>query len=282
MRLRSLYLLVGFVLGSLAGIAVAFQVFALAAGVSWLFLFGDDPWPAGVETYLIAIPLAAGLATLAVGLWVGYAAGRRSESAPRPERARRRGYGLLLGGFALWLIVGFLASWQAERQTAARTTAAVQEAGLADLRRTRHVITGISVADYSDDGDEALRVTLALAGTRRGAYRLTWRLDETLYDATLSSGERRLDLGPEAPPLDLTFEPARLARRYRATVLDGRPDKVLVDGVFRLRLWLEPVLAEDERQALPDREIANLERGLSELRFETEWDVPVTLDLTRP
>lgn len=279
MRLRGLYLLVGLVLGSLAGVAVAFEVFALAAGVSWLFLFGDNPWPAGVERYLVGIPLAAGLATLAAGLGVGYAVGRRSESAPGPERLRRRGYGLLLAGLALWLVVGFLVGWQAERQTAARATAAVQEAAFADLRRARHDITGISVAD---DGGEVLHITLGLTGTRRGAYRLTWRLDETLYGATLSSGERRLDLGPQAPPLDLAFEPARLAQRYRATVLEGRPDRVLVDGPFRLRLWLEPLLTDDERQALPAREIGNLERGLSELRFETELDVPMTLDLTRP
>ena len=279
MRLRSLYLLVGLVLGSLAGVAVAFQVFAFAAGVSWLFLFGDDPWPAGVERYLIGIPLVAGLATLAAGLGVGYAFGRRSEAGPGPERARRRGHGLLLAGLALWLLVAVLAGWQTERQSAARATAAVQEAAFADLRQARHVVTGIGVAD---DGGETLHITLDLAGSRRGAYRLTWQLDETTYDRTLSSGERHLDLGPEAPPLDLAFEPARLAERYRATVLDGRPDKVLVDGPFRLRLWLEPLLTDDERRALPAREIGNLERGLSELRFETELDVPMTLDLTRP
>ena len=208
-----------------------------------------------------------------------------ADPSRRRGRNRRRGYGLLLAGLALWLIVGFLAGWQTERQSAARTTAAIQEAAFADLRQTRHVITGIGLADDADDGDdgdEALRLTLALAGTRSGVYRLTWRLDETLYDVTLLSGERRLDLGPDAAPLDLAVERTRLARRYRETVLDGRPDRVLVDGPFRLRLWLEPLLTEDERQALPARELGNLERGLSELRFETEWDVPMTLDLTRP
>lgn len=279
MRLRSLYLLVGLVWGSLAGVAVAFEVFALAAGVSWLFLFGDSPWPAGVERYLLGIPLAAGLATLAAGLGVGYVVGRRAESAPAPQRQRRRGRLLLLAGVALWLLVGVLAGWQAERQTAARATAAAEEAAFAELLRARHVIAGSSVAD---DGGAVVHVVLDLAGTRSGAYRLAWRLDDTTYDATLSSGERHLDLDPEAPPLDLAFEPADIAERYRATVLEGRSDKVLVDGIFRLRLWLEPLLTDDERQALPAREIGNLERGLSELRFETDLDVPMTLDLTRP
>ena len=80
----------------------------------------------------------------------------------------------------------------------------------------------------------------------------------------------------------MDFEIAILAERYRETVLKGRGDKVLVDGAFRLRLSLEPLLDDEERQALPAREIGNLERGYSDLRFETEVDVPVSMDLTRP
>jgi hypothetical protein len=64
--------------------------------------------------------------------------------------------------------------------------------------------------------------------------------------------------------------------------LEGRSDKVLVDGAFRLRLSLEPLLDDEERRVLPAREVGNLERGLSELRFETETDARVELDLTKP
>ena len=62
MRLRTLYVLVGLVLGGFAGLAVMIQVFALAAGVSWLYLFGDDPWPAHAEWVLLGSSLMAGLA----------------------------------------------------------------------------------------------------------------------------------------------------------------------------------------------------------------------------
>ncbi len=278
MRLRSLYLLAGLVLGGLAGLAVMIQVFALAAGVSWLYLFGDDPWPARAEWILLGTSLVAGLATLGAGLGIGYTVGRRYESSPRPERARRRGHGLLLGGLALWLLVVFLALWQQERQSSAREASAVEETAFGELLRARHVITGVSVVDAGAE----LRLSLGLAGTRSGAYRLAWRLEDPLYDVTLLSGERRLALGPDAASADLDFEIAILAERYRETVLKGRGDKVLVDGAFRLRLWLEPLLDDEERQALPARETGNLERGLSGLRFETEVELPVSLDLTRP
>ena len=44
-RLRQLFALAGAVWGLLAGLALAFQLFGLVAGFSWLCLFGDDPWP---------------------------------------------------------------------------------------------------------------------------------------------------------------------------------------------------------------------------------------------
>ncbi len=279
MRLRVLYLLAGLVVGGLAALAVALQVFAVGAGVSWLYLFGDDPWPAPAQWMLLGLSLAAGLATLGAGLALGYAYGRRCESAPDIARARLRGRGLVLGGLVLWLLVAALGLWQHERQAAARAAAAVQEAAYDTLLQARHVITGVEVAE----SDEAqLKLALALAGNRSGAYRLAWQLNDPLYGVTLLTGERRLDLNPGSALADLAFETADLAERYRETVLKGRGDKVLVDGIFRLQLSLEPLLDEAEGRALPAREIGNLGRGLSALRFETQAEVPVALDLTRP
>jgi len=279
MRLRRLYVLVGLVLGALAGLAVAFQAFAVAAGVSWLFLFGDDVWPASAERFLLGIPLVAGLATLCALVAIGYVFGRRAERSPRPERARRRGRGLLLAGLVLWLLVFALALGQHEREAATRAVAVAEEAAFDQLRRARHVVTG--PGEIGAGADE-VRLTLGLAGRRSGAYLLTWQLDEPLYGITLLRGERQLVLNPESATVALSFETTTLAERYRQTVLEGRDDKVLVDGAFRLRLTLAPLLDEAERRALPAREIGNLERGLSDLVFTTDIAVPVTLDLTAP
>ena len=279
MRLRGLYLLAGLVLGSLAALAVALQVFAIGAGVSWLYLFGDDPWPAEAQWVLTGAALAAGLATLGAALALGYLYGRRCESAPRPEQARLRGRGLLLVGLALWLLAAVLGLWQQERQSAARAAAAVQEAAYGELLQSRHVITGVAVAAT---GAAELRLSLDLAGNRSGAYRLAWKLVDPLYDVTLLTGERHLALDPGSSSEDLAFETAVLAERYRQTVLEGRDDKVLVDGLFRLQLSLVPLLDDEERRDLPPREIGNLERGLSGLHFEAQVEVPVALDLTGP
>lgn len=278
MRLRTLYLLAAGVLAVPVALAVAFQVLAWAAGFSWLFLFGDAPWPEGAQGYLIAVALAAGLATLAAGLLWGYLHGRGQEAGNQPERALRRGYVLLLAGALVWLALGWLAVRHYERQDAERARDAAAEAAFRHLRDTRHVIASISLADDAPGEIEAI---LILAGTRRGPYRLTWRLVDPSHGVALLEGARELLLDEGEALETLYLHTRAVALRYRETVLGGRDDPVQVDGAFRLELALEPELAAEERQALPKREIGNIERGYSQLRFETEASVRMALDLTR-
>ena len=43
-----------------------------AAGIAWIFLFGDDPWPAWSEPVIMVIALAGaltGATVLGVGVW---------------------------------------------------------------------------------------------------------------------------------------------------------------------------------------------------------------------
>ena len=62
--------------GVIGGAAVAFAltigVTAMIAGVLWLYVFGDDPWPESANSALnIAIPLF-GLAAWALFAWLIY------------------------------------------------------------------------------------------------------------------------------------------------------------------------------------------------------------------
>lgn len=69
------------ILFGLPGLVVAFiasvLVFGVVAGMLWLFVFGDNPWPAFVETLLptffFATFLAVWLATLVAGYFIGRA-----------------------------------------------------------------------------------------------------------------------------------------------------------------------------------------------------------------
>lgn len=51
-------------LGALAGLiaatVMAVAILVIGAGVFWLYLFGDDPWPSSAETALVSTAYGAG------------------------------------------------------------------------------------------------------------------------------------------------------------------------------------------------------------------------------
>ena len=81
MKRRYLYLLLFSVPIVLASAVVAFAVFGAAAGILWLFLAGDTPWPPGANALLGAVFMLALVASvLAFTSWA-YAVGQQAEAA---------------------------------------------------------------------------------------------------------------------------------------------------------------------------------------------------------
>jgi len=78
---RYLYLLLFSVPIVLASAVVAFAVFGAAAGIVWLFLAGDTPWPPAADILLGAVfVLAFAASALAFTSWA-YAVGRQAEAS---------------------------------------------------------------------------------------------------------------------------------------------------------------------------------------------------------
>ncbi len=167
-------------------------------------------------------------------------------------------------------------AFRADRQRAARHLSAAREAAFARLRDTRRVVAGV-VPVRDREGLRRLRVETA--GTRDGGYRLVWRLAEPLYRVVLAQGERRVSLSPEASTIDLDLDRDAVVRRYRDEILTHAGGPVLIDQDFRLLLSLEPLLDAGERASLPPREIDNLARGVSDLRFESRAAVAMRFEV---
>ena len=80
MQRRYLYLLLFSVPIVLASAVVAFAVFGAAAGILWLLLAGDTPWPPAANALLGAVfVLAFAASALAFTSWA-YAVGRQEET----------------------------------------------------------------------------------------------------------------------------------------------------------------------------------------------------------
>lgn len=106
MRRRYLYLLLFAIPALLVSLIAAGVAVAGAAGVLWLFVFGDDPWPRQSDLIFAAVAVVAAAPVLGASLTLAYRAGRAQEAQPRVPRGH---LGLAIG---LTLALGALIALQ--------------------------------------------------------------------------------------------------------------------------------------------------------------------------
>ncbi len=277
MKLQPLYTLIGAAWGLLFGILVGAVVTAWAAGIGWLYMFGDDRWPANAGMIMISAGVVAGLATLLACLWVGWRRGVKFSHAAPAEmaRARRRGMWLLglwlatAGGLVLALYLGDAAR-KGDRQVAE-----LRVAGFAQLVTANH---HIARAGFSGWRQESGRARLTLAGNRTGAYELAWSVSDQAYGEILDRGTMELSLTPGSHGVEIELHLDRLREAYRTQVLHGGGG-VLVEEAFMLSVQLTPLLGPTVSQGIPANELQNLSLGVSPLITTHAVEIPVRFRL---
>lgn len=265
MASRSLMTAAGVLWGLLLGAGAGLLASAVAAGAAWLFVFGDDAWPWWAEWAIIGAGLAVGLAVFTGCLVLTRMVARRYRERDTTESVR--------GGSAIaWLlIVAALAAagtfvWNGYRtEREANQVAAARVAADADFRTmvsAVHRIGRIEI-DWPGGGLDG-RAVLSLEGWRAGRYRLNWSVQERVYGHLLIGGERTVTLDPGASRIEVDLPAPALAEGYR-NILD-RPDaSILVDETMDFAAVLRPDLTTEERAALPENELRNLQREWSDL-----------------
>ncbi len=251
----------GLLLGGLA----AWSAMAVAAGVSWLYLFGDEPWPASVDWVIpsigVAVLLAVPIGCVALGL---RAARELARAGPDEVRRRRRtALRLLALGSILGLALAGATAARIAGQQGARETAAHRTAWFEDLDRGRQRLAGIEAVRAPRP--MSYDMTVATHGARGGGYRLAWSLRSGAYDATLAEGAAELTLSPGGNRATLAIDAWSIVERYHAVALGGRDVDVEVAESFRIEVALTPQLSEAERARLPAHEAHNLALGQSSL-----------------
>lgn len=279
MRLRHQYLVVGALWALILGLCACLLLVGFSAGVSWLWIFGDDPWPEATRWVLPLIGVIGGILVALTCMVVAKSYGRKREALPRTTSRgdQRKVFALLITPLVLLLLVG-LYGWTKSREYAEAVKAAAQrEAVFAAIVGARHRVAGIAV----DQGaDHRFRAEVQLAGDREGDYRLSWRVVGTSFGAEVAAGDRQVWLQPGERRIGISFTLDELARSYRVRVLNSRGG-VLVEEPFRLDVTLDPVLSETERGELPLGEQRRLDTGESPLRSQKSTRFPVRFIVRR-
>jgi hypothetical protein len=272
-NIRHAYLLAGILWALVLAPLAAVAAIGVAAGFTWLFLFGDNPWPAAANGVLLALGAAAGLAVAAACVGIAYALGRRKAQAPDggTASAPRRALALSVVPVVLGLILVALLSLRARDYESATTEATVKAAAFADFLGGSKKIVDLAITPDAQDGVRAL---VRFAGTRTGDYRLRWRVIPSSSNKVILTAERTLRLADSDQELPIAFAMEELRDQYRAIVLSGRGG-ALIDERFVLEVSLAPIVTSEERQKLPPGEARRLDTPDSPLESRKSTDFPV-------
>ncbi len=282
MNTRRLHALTGVVWGLLLGALAAPFAVAAGAGFSWLYLFGDAPWPESVGWALPALGLGVFAIVLLVCAILGLAAGRRAAAATPEEAARRHANArrLFTTGLLLAVLLAGAAAARIGRLEDSREIATQRAAGFAALQAARQRLTEVSVSRAPRPMSYDLEVRTRGAGG--GRYRITWALRSSGFEEAFAGSSIELTLDPGDSATTFPIDAWEIIERYHDLALGGRDVDVEVAEYFRLEVTLTPVLSEAERGRLPAHVAHYLGLGQSALTDRAATDLELQFRIAGP
>jgi hypothetical protein len=167
LKRRHVYVLLFAVPALLLSIIAAAVMLAVSAGMFWLFVFGDDPWPPIAGSLLGAVFVLGGAALWLALLTTAWAVGKRQESRPALNRAH---VAVAIG------VTAVLAAAIAERLTGRNVSGTRNDSLVcADICRDKGFMgSGMpprnsgdrTCSCYDAQGREAERIDLSVAAAR--------------------------------------------------------------------------------------------------------------------
>lgn len=287
MRLRSRYLLLGVSWSLLLAPATAYAVLGVIAGALWIYVYGDNPWPAFADSIIPVVGLAAFTTTAAVFICFAYSYGRQREVAGKGDDPGERRTVLLLTLAPLALLaIASIDFWQrGMRQAEATAELDWRETAFNELLNASHRVARLTA--HQTVGND-FEVAVTSSGGQAGPYRLFWKVQDMVNREVLAEDADDLELGAEAVEFSLEISIGELANGYLNAILSG--GGVFVDEHFELVVTLEPVIEEQDLEAWPSYARDQWERGESPLRSTAAMQLPVqfgvgidrTIDFSTP
>ena len=82
MKKRYLYSLLFGIPGFFVSVIISFLIFGAAAGILWIYVFGDNPWPSSAEKMLSILFVLIFLILWITSITIGYVVGKKLEKDP--------------------------------------------------------------------------------------------------------------------------------------------------------------------------------------------------------
>jgi hypothetical protein len=161
MKKRYLYTLLFGIPGLFVAGIISIFAFGAFTGILWLYVFGDNPWPASAETVLSILFVFVFLIFWLGFMVLGYVVGRGLESNP----AQNRKHILISAGLtALFLLMMVLYQWRVgnigPQSDSVLCSDFCTQHGYAGSGMPPEISGDRTCSCYDDSGNEALRIPL--------------------------------------------------------------------------------------------------------------------------
>jgi len=101
MKKRYLYSILFGVPGFFVSLIISVVVFGVVAGILWIYVFGDNPWPASIEKILPILFALTFLMAWIASITIGYVTGKKLEKDP----ALNKTHILVSGGLTIMFLL---------------------------------------------------------------------------------------------------------------------------------------------------------------------------------
>jgi hypothetical protein len=277
MRSRTLFGALGGLIGLAVGVAVSLGVVAVVAGILWIFVFGDNPWPPGASSALAAIPLILIIVLVIAGTLAGLSYARGLERLLPQERKRKKWIAAISAVFVVALSATTLLLVLRQRSVQTSTTQ-VQEADFERMVKRAQRIVSISPAIQGEE--EALDVKIVTTGEDEGRYHV--RLDLSRPGgARLLSREETWVLAPGRNEQTLVIAATEVIDAYRATAFSRGAVGLSLTEEESLAVTLQPLTEGEAAKVLSPSEAQNLRLGASKLTDSKTVPLKVSLIISK-
>lgn len=161
MKKRYIYSLLFGIPGLFVAGIIAIILFGGLAGILWLYVFGDDPWPSFVEQLTSVVFVLVVLAIWIAFILLGYVVGRRLEDDPGVSRTHVL---ISAGVTVMLLLLMFIQQWSAgvlgPRSDSRLCSDFCVQHGYSASGLPPENSSDAICSCYDDSGNEALRIPL--------------------------------------------------------------------------------------------------------------------------
>jgi len=186
MNLRVIYAIILGLAGSLFGCLIAIGIAIFSFGVSYLMIFGDDPWPDWTyAVYFGFLPAGAFIGLLVAAVVMGIKIGKSAEQRPDRQKEVRKAQKLLLGVVSVWIMtVSLLFVFINESRESNEEATRVRQENIEiarELEATMHRIERVDIKEATDGFEVIVETTEGSSDAYRLDIKIVTPFEKTVF-----------------------------------------------------------------------------------------------------